>query len=72
MKQPISPGPVGLKAALDETTIGLEFLLVPGKSVVVILIAAVLELKLRRRQGWYQPTIHIPVRSFRGPNENTS
>jgi hypothetical protein len=72
MKQPISPGPAGLKAALDETTIGLEFLPVPGKSVVVIQMAAVLDIKLRRRQGWYQPRIHIKVRSFKGPNENTS
>ncbi len=72
MKQPISPGPVDLKAALDETTIGLEFLPVPGKSAVVIQMAAVLDIKLRRRQGWYQPRIHIPVSSFKGPNENTS
>ena len=42
MKQHISHGPIGLKAVLDETTIGLEFLPVPGKSVVIIKIAAVL------------------------------
>jgi len=33
MRQHISPGPIGLKVVLDETTLGLEFLPVPGEAV---------------------------------------
>ncbi len=54
MRQHISTGPIGLKAALDETTIGLEFLPVPGESMVIIKIAAVLNIKSRCRLGCYQ------------------
>ena len=54
MRQHISPGPIGLKVALDETTIGLEFLPVPGEAVVIIKIAAVLNINSRCRLGCYQ------------------
>ncbi len=54
MRQHISPGPIGLKVALDETTLGREFLPIPGESVVIIKIAAELNIKLRCRLGCYQ------------------